>query len=34
VEAVSISMELDKGLLHPEHAMKLSEKGNQVINAT
>jgi hypothetical protein len=34
MEAVSTGVELDKGLLHPKHLMKLPKKGNQVINAT
>jgi hypothetical protein len=34
MEAVSIGVKLDKGLLHPEHSMKLLEKGNQMVNAT
>jgi hypothetical protein len=34
MEAGSIGVELDKCLLHPEHLMKLSEKGNRVVNAT
>jgi hypothetical protein len=32
--AVGIGVELDKGLPHPEHSMKLSDKGERVINAT
>jgi hypothetical protein len=27
MELVSIGVELDKGLVHPEHLMKLSNKG-------
>jgi hypothetical protein len=34
MELVSIGVELDKGLLHPEHLMKLSNKGDRVMNAT
>jgi hypothetical protein len=34
MEDASIDMELDKCLLHPEHSMKLSDKEDQVINAT
>jgi hypothetical protein len=34
MEAVSISVELDKGLLHSKHSMELLKKGNHVINAT
>jgi hypothetical protein len=34
MEAASIDVELDKFLFHPQHLMKLSEKGNQVVNAT
>jgi hypothetical protein len=34
MEAVSIGVELDKGLLHPGYLMKLSQRGNWVINAT
>jgi hypothetical protein len=34
MEDVSISVELDKGLIHLEHLMKLSDKGNRVISAT
>jgi hypothetical protein len=33
LEVASIGVELDEGLLHLEYSMKLSEKGNQVINA-
>jgi hypothetical protein len=33
MELVSIGVELDKGLLHPEHSMKLSNKGDRVMNA-
>jgi hypothetical protein len=34
MEAVSIGVDLDKGLLHPEHSMKLLDKGDRVINET
>jgi hypothetical protein len=34
MEAVSIDVGLDKGLLRPEHSLKLSDKGDQMINAT
>jgi hypothetical protein len=34
MEAVSISVKLNKGLLYLEHSMKLSDKEDWVINAT
>jgi hypothetical protein len=34
MEVVSIGVELDKGLIRPEHLVKLSDKGDRVIDAT
>jgi hypothetical protein len=34
MEAVSINVELDKGILYLEHSTKLSDKGGRVVNAT